>query len=63
MDRARPEDIRKAMNATQVLLDAGLNFVPIPVRDEAHNAELMAQGTSIFLELIAEAEKEEADDK
>jgi len=62
MNRATPEDISKAVGAVQVLLDAGMNFVPIPVRDANHRAELMAQGTCVFEELIAEAEKEEADD-
>ena len=62
MNRASPKDIRRALNAAQVLLDAGINFVPMPVRDADHRAVLMAQGTIIFEELIAEAEKEEAND-
>jgi len=62
MNRATPQDINKAMGAVQVLLDAGLAFVPIPVRDANHRAELMAQGTCVFEELIAEAEKDEQDD-
>ncbi len=60
MNRARPEEINQAMRATQVLLDAGMAFVPIPVRDEAHRKELVALGSSIIQELISKADKEES---
>ena len=35
MNRARPVDMRKALEIVQVLKDAGILFVPIPVLNEA----------------------------
>ena len=62
MNRASPEDINQAMHAVQILLDAGINFVPIPIRSKAHHAELVQLGADVIGELIVEAEKEEANE-
>ena len=35
MNRARPVDMRKALETVQALKDAGILFVPIPVLNEA----------------------------
>ena len=62
MNRATPEDINQAMRAVQVLLDAGLNFVPIPVMSAAHKVELHSYGAEVLEQMAVEAEKEENND-
>lgn len=34
MNRASPADLRKAMEIAQLLLRAGIDFVPVPVLDQ-----------------------------
>ena len=40
MNRARPADLRKALEITNALMKAGIDFVPIPVIDQDDKNEL-----------------------
>jgi hypothetical protein len=46
MNRARPVDLRKAMEVAQAYLKAGLWFVPMPVLNDQDFNDLVKQGDS-----------------
>lgn len=60
MNKATPEDVRQAQQAVQVLIDAGLDFVPIPVMDEDHKVALFNYGGDVLEHMAVTAEKEES---
>lgn len=43
MNRASPVDLRKAIEAAQAFIKAGILFVPMPVLDEKDQAALQGQ--------------------
>lgn len=57
MERAKPADLRKAINAANVYLKAGLLFVPMPVLNDADHAELVRQADQRLDQLIQESEQ------
>lgn len=61
MNRARPADLRKAMEAATELMKAGVLFVPIPVVDGlADHAELLFKLEKRLERMAERAEKEES---
>lgn len=60
MNRATPEQIHKSMQAVQILLDAGIAFVPIPVMSEQHREEMIGYGGELLEQMAKDAEKEES---
>jgi hypothetical protein len=60
MNRASPVDLRKAMEASQTFLKAGLRFVPMPVLNERDFNDLVKQCDSRLT--LIEQYGESADD-
>ena len=54
MNRAKPVDMRKALEIVQALKDAGILFVPIPIMNEAQHEQLKM----MFNNALAEIEKQ-----
>ena len=54
MNRAKPVDMRKALETVQALKDAGILFVPIPIMSEAQHEQLKM----MFNAALAEIEKQ-----
>lgn len=42
MDRASPAELRKAMEVAQLLVKSGVDFVPMPVLNQADKEALVA---------------------
>lgn len=59
MQCANPIELRKALETTMVMQSYGLDFVPIPVKNEQHKAELLMLMQKTLDEIIEELEKEE----
>ena len=62
MKRATPVQLRKALEAAKALAEHGINFVCIPVVDEADGANLVNQAADRLerMALIAEATEKRA---
>ncbi|HID8807170.1 DUF1382 family protein [Enterobacter roggenkampii] len=59
MNKASPVDLRKCLETAQMLAQAGIRFVPIPVESE-EEFQTLATELSLRLEQMAvEAEKNE----
>lgn len=58
MERASPIELRKAMDASSLLSQAGILFVPVPVVGAEDCAKLMAEAQS-RLEILALAIEQE----
>lgn len=43
LERASPVQLRKALEAANIFVKMGINFVPMPVANEAEHADLLAQ--------------------
>lgn len=59
MNRARPVDMRKAMDMACALRDAGILFVPIPVANDAEQAARFAEAEAKLEQMAREAEAQE----
>lgn len=60
MERCKPEDMRKALEAVEQFKQHGIEFVAVPVLDTEHKATLLAESGRVLDFLIKLAEK--ADD-
>lgn len=60
MNRCNPAEMRKNLQVVEQFKNAGIDFVPVPVRDEDHKNELIAQVAEILQELIEAANKTNA---
>ncbi|EMN1549399.1 DUF1382 family protein [Enterobacter kobei] len=59
MNRASPVDLRKCLEAANMLAQSGIRFVPIPAVTDAEYATLSALFTSKLERMAVEAEKNE----
>lgn len=59
MNRASPVDLRKCLEAANMLAQSGIRFVPIPAVTDAEYATLSALLTSKLERMAVEAEKNE----
>lgn len=57
MNKASPVELRKAIVLSNELVKAGIDFVPIPVKDSAHKIELHSQLNDILDYVEKKAEK------
>ncbi len=55
MNRATPEQIRKALDAARALADAGIRFVPVPVLSDGDHDHLVGRVIQ-RLEKLADAD-------
>lgn len=58
MNRCSPVEMRKALAMVEALKNAGIDFVPVPVKDPAHKIALVGQCLSA-LETLDEQESTE----
>lgn len=63
MEKASPVDVRKAMETASALVQAGILFVPMPVRSKAEADVLKVQAQAVIGEMLREAELLEGGDK
>lgn len=61
MNRANPESVAAALKAAQVLIDAGVDWVPVPCMDQGHKEYLASYGVEVLESLAQLAEAEEHD--
>lgn len=54
MTKCNPEEMAKNLKAVDIMRDAGVDFVPIPVSKKVSKAELLGLMASQFVELEAE---------
>jgi sulfopyruvate decarboxylase TPP-binding subunit len=54
MNKCSPIEMRKNLEVVESLKNAGIDFVCIPVKNESHKDDLIAQGQSVFDELCEE---------
>ena len=52
MNMCSPVEMRKNLDAVEELRKAGIDFVPIPVKDAVHKTDLIIQGQTVFDEMI-----------
>lgn len=57
MNRASPVELRKAIEAAQAFVKAGILFVPIPVMDEQDHEDLKFKLHARMYKLMADAEE------
>ena len=57
MNRASPVELRKAIEAAQAFVKAGVLFVPIPVMDEQDYVDLQFKLHARMDKMIADAEE------
>lgn len=62
MVRAKPSELRQALEMASILVKAGQLFVPMPVLNAEDHKALLAQYDTRLDQLIAEAEKESPDE-
>ena len=58
MERCSLVEMRKNLEAVEVYKRFGIDFVPIPVRDQDHKNELISLVNEVMEELVKEAEDE-----
>ena len=56
MNMCSPVEMRKNLVVVDEFKIAMIDFVVMPVKDEAHKLDLIAQGQAIFQEMIKEGE-------
>jgi hypothetical protein len=49
--------MRKALTMVEALKNAGIDFVPVPVRDPAHKIALIGQTLAVLEELEEDSEQ------
>lgn len=57
MNKANPVEMRKCAEMAQLLVNAGIRFVPIPAADEADFQRMLSQLDSRIEQIIDESEK------
>lgn len=57
MERCNPAEMRKALTMVEALKNAGIDFVPVPVRDPAHKIALIGQTLAVLDELEEDSEQ------
>ncbi len=57
MQRCSPLDMRIALEKTELLRKAGIEFIPLPVKNDKHRKKLIKQFDKIMNEIIAEMER------
>jgi len=63
MNRASPVQLRQALEMVKAMAEAGVLFVPMPVRSEVEHANLTAQMMDRLEQLAIEAEREVLHDR
>lgn len=63
MKRADPAGLRKALQAANMLAQAGVMFVCMPVLNEADGLQLVAQAAQRFEDIIEETEQQMKNDR
>lgn len=59
MSECKPVQMRKNLNMVDALKNMRIDFIPVPVRDEAHRIELAQLGARILEEMAVAAEQRE----
>lgn len=59
MNRASPADLRKCLEAANLLASSGIRFVPMPAATDSEYAMLSAMFMEKLESLVVEAEKKE----
>ena len=52
MERCSPTEMRKNLKVVDAYRKAGIDFVPVPVRDEGHKNELIDQGNQVLENIL-----------
>lgn len=52
MERCSPTKMGKALKVVEAMKKAGLEFVPVPVKDDDHREELLKTSDSILKDMI-----------
>ena len=52
MQKCSPVEMRKNLDSVESFKLHGIDFVAIPVKDDLHKVELIAQGQAVFDELL-----------
>jgi hypothetical protein len=55
MIQCSPVEMRKNLDAVEEFRKAGIDFVPIAVKNSVHKIDLIIQGQAVFDEMIAES--------
>jgi len=58
MNRARPVELRKALEVANAYAKAGIDFIPMPVLDGKHKNDLIQQADNTLEDLAKMAEDE-----
>lgn len=58
MNKCSPIAMRRNLDSVEQFKLAGIDFVAIPVKNSTHKNQLIAQGQSVFDELLKETEDE-----
>ena len=59
MAECKPLQMRKNLEMVESLKKMRIDFIPVPVRDEAHRIQLAHHGAEILEEMAITAEKKE----
>lgn len=59
MERCNPVQMRKNLEMVKDLKDSGIDFMPIPVRDEEHRLMLAHYAENTLAVMAIDAEKKE----
>lgn len=60
LQRCSPVQMRENLMMVEFLKSFGISFIPIPVKNDVHRAELVLKAHEIIGELLARAEAAEA---
>lgn len=56
MNRCNPVEMRKNLKIVALYIEAGIDFVPVPVRSQDHKKELIVLGNQILEKAIKQEE-------
>lgn len=63
MQKANAEELRHAIMRVQAAINAGMDFVPIPVKNAEHKEALLVMMEKATQEIIEMVEREEAENE
>ena len=57
MNKANPVYLRNAMEAARMLTEKGIEFVPIPVKNDEHRQQLVQQMKNVNEDILREMDQ------